>query len=1006
MSLSGGAGGGGGVGGLGQANNPNLTTAGGGGGGAGGNGTTVTGSGATITLNSGFSLIAGAGGGGGFLQTESGSGGGGGGGGAGAAFQGGGALVNNGTVAGGAGGGGGPGSSSGVGDSGAGGAGGAGVSFAGTGTLNNFGGLSGGNGGTAGSDSETGTGGAGGLGGAGALFAQGGSATNSGTIAGGNAGAGGESLMIQGGAGGTGGTAVSFIGTGAFTNSGMIAGGSGGAGGASPGLNAGDGGAGGAGVSFAQGGMLLNTGTGTIIGGSGNSGGVAFLIGGAGGNGGAGASFAQTGTLTNYGIITGGSGGGPASGSRSLDGGNGGNGGNGASFAQAGTLTNYGTITAGNGGGGSAGANGGVGGTGGIGASFALTGTLTNSGAITGGGGGAGGTAGQGGGPNSGGAGGAGASFTQGGTLINTSTGTITAGNGGAVGGGQVRGTNGAGGVGITGANLTVINAGTISGGLAGDGVTQASAIVFTGGANSIGNTGTISGGINVAGGSFAPGLSTSAIGTPLVFTGPLTFASGTQYVIRVSPSASDSASTSGAATLTGATVDAVFAFGNYVSKKYTILTAAGGLGGTTFSGLTNSNLPTGASDSLSYDADDVYLNLSASFSNFTGLNVNQQNVANALTNFFNTTGGIPAQFFGLTPGGLTQIDGEAATGAERGAFQIMTQFLGLMLDPFVYGRAGGFGPGGGAIGFAPEQQDNLPPDIALAYASILAKAPPQTFEQRWTAWGSAYGGANNANGDPAVGSTNVRASTFGFAGGMDYHLTPNTIVGFALAGGGLNWGLASGMGGGRSDALQSGVYGISYLGPAYLSGALAFTNHWFDTSRSALGDSLSATFTGQSYGGRLEGGYRFGVLPTLGVTPYAAVQAQDFRTPAYSESDLTGGGFGLSFASMNATDVRTELGSRFDAPTLVAGLPLILRGRIAWAHDFVSNPSLSAAFEALPGGSFTVFGAAIPHDSALTSAGAELFLTPRWTLLAKFDGEFANGSQTYAGSGTLRYSW
>src|ERR1700756_625890 len=108
----------------------------------------------------------------------------------------------------------------------------------------------------------------------------------------------------------------------------------------------------------------------------------------------------------------------------------------------------------------------------------------------------------------------------------------------------------------------------------------------------------------------------------------------------------------------------------------------------------------------------------------------------------------------------------------------------------------------------------------------------------------------------------------------------------------------------------------------------------------------------------------------------------------------------------MNATDVRTELGSRFDAPTLLAGMPLILYGRLAWAHDFVSNPSLSAAFETLPGSSFTVNGAPIPHNSALTTAGAQLYLTPRWTLLAKFDGEFANGSQTYAGSGTLRYAW
>jgi uncharacterized protein with beta-barrel porin domain len=69
-------------------------------------------------------------------------------------------------------------------------------------------------------------------------------------------------------------------------------------------------------------------------------------------------------------------------------------------------------------------------------------------------------------------------------------------------------------------------------------------------------------------------------------------------------------------------------------------------------------------------------------------------------------------------------------------------------------------------------------------------------------------------------------------------------------------------------------------------------------------------------------------------------------------------------------------------------------------------TPSLSAAFESLVGTNFTVFGAPIPHDSALTTAGAQLYLTPRWTLTAKFDGEFANGSQTYGGSGTLRYVW
>ena len=108
----------------------------------------------------------------------------------------------------------------------------------------------------------------------------------------------------------------------------------------------------------------------------------------------------------------------------------------------------------------------------------------------------------------------------------------------------------------------------------------------------------------------------------------------------------------------------------------------------------------------------------------------------------------------------------------------------------------------------------------------------------------------------------------------------------------------------------------------------------------------------------------------------------------------------------MNGTDTRTELGSRFDDPTVVAGMPLVLRGRVAWAHDFVSNPSIGAVFQSLPGSNFTVNGAPIAQNSALASAGAEFLPDPRLTLLAKFDGEFADGSQTYAGSGTLRYSW
>jgi outer membrane autotransporter protein len=231
-------------------------------------------------------------------------------------------------------------------------------------------------------------------------------------------------------------------------------------------------------------------------------------------------------------------------------------------------------------------------------------------------------------------------------------------------------------------------------------------------------------------------------------------------------------------------------------------------------------------------------------------------------------------------------------------------------------------------------------------------------------------------------------------------------VVGLAFAGGGTDWSLSQGLGGGKSDAFQAGIYGATKSGPAYLAGAFAFANHWMSTDRIAVFDHLTADFNAQSYGGRLEGGYRFGT-PYGGITPYAAIQAQSFHTPSYTETDAIPNGFALTFQGRDATDTRSELGARFDRVLAVyQNAVLALRGRVAWAHDWVSDPTLAPLFQTLPGASFIVNGATPAKNSALTSAGAELRLASGVTLLAKFDGEFASHSQTYGGTGTVRYTW
>ncbi|MGC1776390.1 MAG: autotransporter outer membrane beta-barrel domain-containing protein [Xanthobacteraceae bacterium] len=105
-------------------------------------------------------------------------------------------------------------------------------------------------------------------------------------------------------------------------------------------------------------------------------------------------------------------------------------------------------------------------------------------------------------------------------------------------------------------------------------------------------------------------------------------------------------------------------------------------------------------------------------------------------------------------------------------------------------------------------------------------------------------------------------------------------------------------------------------------------------------------------------------------------------------------------------TAVRSELGARADDLTMFDGMPLLLRGRLAWAHDWISSAALTPTFQALPGASFIVNGAAVPQNSALVSACGQLFFTANWSVEAKFNGEFASSAQTYAGTGTLRYSW
>ena len=294
----------------------------------------------------------------------------------------------------------------------------------------------------------------------------------------------------------------------------------------------------------------------------------------------------------------------------------------------------------------------------------------------------------------------------------------------------------------------------------------------------------------------------------------------------------------------------------------------------------------------------------------------------------------------------------------------------------------------------------------------MFTKGPGRdATDPRWSVWAAGFGGSQTTDGNAALGSSNVTSSIAGTAVGADYRISPFTVAGFALAGAGTSFNVA-GAGTGRSDLFQAGAFVRHDVGQAYLSGALAYGWQDITTDRTvtiAGSDRLHAEFDANAWSGRLEGGYRF-VAPWvggLGVTPYAAGQFTSFDLPGYAEQVLSGSGnFALAYGARDITDARSELGIRTDKSFAVTNAVVTLRGRLAWSHDYNPDRSVAATFQALPGASFVVGGAAQARDAALTTFAVEQKWANGFSLAGTFEGEFSNVTRSYAGKAVARYTW
>jgi outer membrane autotransporter protein len=284
-------------------------------------------------------------------------------------------------------------------------------------------------------------------------------------------------------------------------------------------------------------------------------------------------------------------------------------------------------------------------------------------------------------------------------------------------------------------------------------------------------------------------------------------------------------------------------------------------------------------------------------------------------------------------------------------------------------------------------------------------------FARRWTAWGAAYGSQGRADGDAVIGSHARDVRTGNIASGFDYRPAPDTAVGLAFSGGTARFGLSDGLGSGGGDIYQAGAYGATRLSGFHLAASVAAS--WYDLAQTrtvslpgAIG-TLQGGAAAHGWGARIEAGHRFEAAG-FGVMPFAALQAQAIRTPAFTETATSGtSAFALTYGAQTTTRTRSELGIAADQRIADAGgAALSVFGRAAWGHEFSPDSAIAPAFAVLPSTTFPIQGAKAAGNSALLAAGALWASANGISLRLKAEGEFASTVTTFAGSANLRIAW
>jgi uncharacterized protein with beta-barrel porin domain len=362
----------------------------------------------------------------------------------------------------------------------------------------------------------------------------------------------------------------------------------------------------------------------------------------------------------------------------------------------------------------------------------------------------------------------------------------------------------------------------------------------------------------------------------------------------------------------------------------------------------------------------------------------------------------------------FSSMSGEGVSGFEQPQLDAYGTFLSAMTRQSDFWRTGlGTGP---SDQIAPQAYDE--PKGKGDQFDVLEKVPD---ERRWSYWAAAGGSTGELAGHADLGSAENEYKGGSLSAGFDSVGDPDMLVGFALGGAAMSFAVPDRDTSGNIIGGQVGAHLTRKWDQFYINGALAvgLYNNSIDRRVGVPGSNApldpvaglptehwKSKFLSAGFGTSVEAGWR----QTVGdgaVTPFAGVQFSTLSAEDFDETSINGGALGLNFDSRAVLSLPVSLGLQLDTTVKVGGgQSLQAWARAAWVHEFEPERSVRPEFQAAPGYTFVIQGAAAAEDAVAVDAGLKMNLGANTSMFTTFDGKFGDDIQTYGGNVGVKVNW